>query len=309
MSQGGGIYCTQNESVFSNNIIHSNSASGGTAPSEMKVGGGMMIFAYTHRENAISIRNCFFYDNQADDYGGAIYMIQHSEASIESCTLTQNEASVGGGVYCGKSAELTVQNSIFWDNNWIEIYYGFLEPTVTYTNIEGGWPGVGNLNEDPLFADPLINDFHLQYTSPCRNAGNNAAPGLEETDFEGDPRIAENTVDLGADEFHTHLYALGHLVPGGYVEVKLTELPGTAPITMWASTDLLDPPATTQYGTWYLAFPLLFEIGLGMVPNNGMIVLHMSIPSDIPTPVQIFLQALSGDKLTNLCTIELESGM
>jgi hypothetical protein len=73
--------------------------------------------------------------------------------------------------------------------------------------------GDGNIDQSPEFVNSVEGDFHLQYTSPCRNAGDNAAPGHFTEDMEGDPRIAEGVVDMGADEFHRHLYYTGDAVP------------------------------------------------------------------------------------------------
>jgi hypothetical protein len=53
---------------------------------------------------------------------------------------------------------------------------------------------------DPLFVDPLIDDFHLSSSSPCIDIGKNDANGIPATDFEGDDRIVGDYVDLGADE-------------------------------------------------------------------------------------------------------------
>ena len=85
------------------------------------------------------------------------------------------------------------------------------------------------IDTDPLYADNANKDFHLTWNSPCRNTGDNSAV-TECHDIERDPRIAFGTVDMGADEFYTHLYWTGDATAGGNIEVKLVGLPGTSPV-------------------------------------------------------------------------------
>ena len=87
-------------------------------------------------------------------------------------------------------------------------------PLVTYSDIEGGYVGTGNINADPLFVDPTNGDFHLGQGSPCIDAGDNSAPNLPLTDIDGkdrkidDPAVVDTgngtppIVDMGADEFN-----------------------------------------------------------------------------------------------------------
>lgn len=59
--------------------------------------------------------------------------------------------------------------------------------------------GEGNISVDPQFV--ASNDFHLQATSPCINAGTNTAPSIPSTDKDGNPRIVGGVVDMGAYEY------------------------------------------------------------------------------------------------------------
>jgi hypothetical protein len=56
------------------------------------------------------------------------------------------------------------------------------------------------INDGPEFVGG--GDYHLQGTSPCIDIGNNSyVPGGVTTDLDGNPRIANTTVDQGAYEY------------------------------------------------------------------------------------------------------------
>jgi hypothetical protein len=163
------------------------------------------------------------------------------------------------------------------------------------------------MDADPLFADIDHLDLHIFHHSPCRNAGDDNAPGLPAEDFEGDPRIAHGAVDLGADEFATHLYYTGDATPGGSVKIKLAGLPGAAPVGLCIGTGILDPPLPSPWGPWHLAFPISGPLDLGTIPSpEGMLVYSGSLPTTPPGPYTLPMQAIVGDALTNCCVLEVE---
>ncbi len=60
-----------------------------------------------------------------------------------------------------------------------------------------------NITQDPLFVNGGEGDLHIQRRSPAIDAGDNSAPFLSTVskDIDGDNRIENGTVDIGADEF------------------------------------------------------------------------------------------------------------
>ncbi len=69
--------------------------------------------------------------------------------------------------------------------------------------MQGGWPGDGNIDADPLFLDPDDSDFHLSAGSPCIDAADNTAVPMDiTTDLDGNPRFVNDldTQDTGVSE-------------------------------------------------------------------------------------------------------------
>jgi hypothetical protein len=78
------------------------------------------------------------------------------------------------------------------------------EATITHCDIDqpGFEASNGNIRLDPLFGDPLQEDFRLLAGSPCIDAGTTDGIALPEVDFDGNLRIIGSSVDIGAYEYN-----------------------------------------------------------------------------------------------------------
>ena len=172
-SYGGGIYGYYVGAIVTNNVI-----SGNTAGNK---GGGMAVLEATHTSYPIwEIWNNTIADNSAVNGGGGI-SIQCSFPdghNITNNTITGNSAELGGGIALYLSAYPVITNTILWDNSAPEIYIstGGGNPTVNYSDIMGGWPGIGNIDLDPEFIYPDQSDYRLQWGSPCIDSGSPSGP-------------------------------------------------------------------------------------------------------------------------------------
>ncbi|RMF56310.1 MAG: T9SS C-terminal target domain-containing protein [Calditrichaeota bacterium] len=103
-------------------------------------------------------------------------------------TISNNEAtSDGGGIAVFNNVNLTLANTILWYNSPEEIYaLPYQLPntiTVTYSNIQGGLPGIpsngysrvnwleNNIDMEPNFVDMEASNYRLMISSPCIDAG------------------------------------------------------------------------------------------------------------------------------------------
>jgi len=93
--------------------------------------------------------------------------------NVINTSFTLNSADIyGHAIYNGYS--INVANSIFW-NNGIGGYqlYGPPNGSINYSIVQGGFPGTGNINSNPLFNNPATRDLHVMYNSPAIDAGDN----------------------------------------------------------------------------------------------------------------------------------------
>jgi hypothetical protein len=140
------------------------------------------------------LANCLLTQNSAPN-GGALY-VPGGTATLTNCTLTRNASPAGGATHI-VGGEATIDNCIVWGNE--EPVFAEVLPTVTYSDVPGGFPGPGNIDADPLFVDPdgpdgdpnswRDNDYRLSAGSPCIDAGDNGAVARDEFDLDddGDP--------------------------------------------------------------------------------------------------------------------------
>ncbi len=84
--------------------------------------------------------------------------------------------------------------------------------TVTYSNIQGGFTGTGNIDADPQFVDAANGNYRLLSNSPSVNTGdpNSTTTTVSATDLAGNPRVRQNRIDMGVYEFQgeTKIYTI-----------------------------------------------------------------------------------------------------
>jgi predicted outer membrane repeat protein len=200
LNNGGGIFNATNnpelEVNISDTIFKENVAD---------VGGGI----YNQQTDTIAntVINSLFEDNYSR-VGAGIYN-KNSSPSIINTTFVNNLSQYGSGIGSEGNSEDRPQiiNSVFWDN--LSVFaqspiFDYQSVTdASFSLIEDSADtdtGTNNLDADPLFVDPNNFDYRLSSDSPALNAGSNDAVIENDTDLSDNPRIAEETVDLGAYE-------------------------------------------------------------------------------------------------------------
>jgi len=211
-----------------------------------KCGGGM----FNYLIGSPKVTSCMFSGNFGKFGGGGMYNADHSHPTIANCTFTLNRATfvgIGRGIYNWDSrAKLT--NCIIWGNtassegNEIALTESSTID-VDYCDVQSGQIGIyddlsgntinwgsGNIDAEPEFVDPgywdpnntptdpnddfwVDGDYHLLPASPCIDTGDNSVVDANSTDLDGNPRIVNGIVDMGAYEALLSIKADVHIVP------------------------------------------------------------------------------------------------
>ena len=293
---GGGITCRAASPLIARNLIVSNRAPGG---------GGIACHS---RATPIIVNNIIRANTCALDGGGGVGCFGSSPVLTNNTIIGNVSDAKGGGIRCfGSRAAVT--NCIVRANSPDQIHGP--DAVGVYCNVEGGRQGEGNIDADPRFAESSAGDIHLLFGSPCLNRGLITAPHLPSKDFEGDPRVADGKVEIGADEFYIHLYFWGEPAPGAEIDLRVVGLPNIAPVVALAGTALNDPPLSTSYGELFIELPFNAHWDMGRTAGDGLLVYSLTVPLEVIPGKKYYFQALAGEqglpttRLTNLMTTEI----
>jgi len=292
--QGGGIYCDRGTAIISDCIISSNSSETGGGiylidtdypaitgcdimdnVATLDNGGGLYVWSSDY---SMTVSECLFAGNYAASGGAGIMILRVSQASIHDCTFILNLASEQGGGIWNYSEYTDYQNLVLRSNAPDQISIGAGDPQITWSNIEGGWPGEGNIDEEPMFVAPEYGDYRLLWGSPCIDSGN-----PDSLDLDGTVR------DMGARSFDQSKELIVYLSPetreiasGDSARVRYTvcnahpheknfgtaagvRLPGGAP---WPGNPLENPFYTSIAPSSNLAREFEYRIPLGWIPGT-----------------------------------------
>jgi len=154
------------------------------------------------------VTNCLFVENVSTGSGGggAIWLGNSTTATLRNLTVYGNSSSATAGAIYNTGGTSTIANSIVWGNtgpgttaqNGIRSAGG--STSTTYSCVQGGATGAGNVSADPQFEDVTTDDFRLKLSSPLIDAGANASvPAGTTEDLAGNPRFVDiaSTPDTG----------------------------------------------------------------------------------------------------------------
>jgi hypothetical protein len=248
----GGTDPAATYATIQNNTITANSA---------EHGGGLALCDGTIQNNTITgnwgnyggglnfcwgtIQNNTIAGNSAGAEGGGL---DWCVGTIQNNTIVGNSAQYSGGglAWCGATS---IQNCIVRGNTALDGPQLRYSSPPTYSCIEG-WTqhGEGNMALDPKFVDPdgpdndpgtlEDNDYRLSAGSPCIDAGKNENWMADAVDLDGNPRIVNGTVDMGAYEYGSSSpFRITQLLMTGGFQLTWASRPGDQYV-VWSCTDL-----------------------------------------------------------------------
>ncbi len=219
---GGGIYSgSYAELTIENCCLSGNAGTGGTGGygggSGARSGDGGNVYGgmYYNYLSSATIGNCSIVDNTA--YGGA------AGAAGRNSVPGSDGLGYGAGIY-GDPYTAVIKNCIIWGNDPDSMHgLGLL----SYTDIEGGYSGTGNINADPCFVIGPLGDYYLSQIaagqtsdSPCVDAGSDTAGnlGMDTLTTRTDHVIDTGIVDMGYHYLFSRTTCSADINGDGYVD-------------------------------------------------------------------------------------------
>ena len=184
-------------------------------------GGGVLVYG-----GSTNIQSSKIIANYAKGYGGGISLYAGSSAFIENTIISNNIGGTAGnytgggihtdncnfvlknsviwgndefGISIGGYPNVTIFNSVLFNNVPDQIIGGF-NLNITYSDIQGGSTGVGNINVNPNFVNPSANNFNLLDYSQCIGSGSNIGINQFDINMQIRPTPSGSNCDIGAYE-------------------------------------------------------------------------------------------------------------
>jgi len=184
-------------------------------------GGGILIFGGS--ANIISSK---ILNNTSKGYGGGISLLSGASAIFDNSIISNNNGGLngnytGGGIY-SDNCNITLKNCVLWGNtkNGISIngypnvsilnsiiynntpnqIVGGFNNNITFSDIQGGHAGLGNININPSFVNPISNDFNIRPYSQCIGLGSNIGINQFDINMQNRPTPLGSNCDIGAYE-------------------------------------------------------------------------------------------------------------
>jgi hypothetical protein len=166
----------------------------------------------------VNISDCLIRDMGAS--GIHIGSCEYNDINVTNCTIVSNS---NYGIYCSQLAgdQLTVLNTIVYDNYSGQIQWD--NNSVSYSCIQGGYTGTGNIDEDPLFEDPENGNYSLQWNeqhiSPCIDSGDPTIIDPDETPSDmGAYRAVYHDFHLTTAQLNRYRYRSFPVIDREYVQ-------------------------------------------------------------------------------------------
>jgi cysteine-rich repeat protein len=175
VGEGGGLYNENGNPKLANCEFRSNTGSGGGAISTIA---GTFV-----------MQNAVLAQNSAQAGGGGGVLAQAAVTLVNASFNANTTTGSGGALRIAGAGSATVRNSILWGDTPTEISG---TATVTFSDVQGGAAGAGNINVNPQYIAAPTN-LRIPAGSPCVNTGSNANLQPDFADLDGDNNVAENT--------------------------------------------------------------------------------------------------------------------
>jgi hypothetical protein len=154
---GDGLHCNHGSPTVTECTISAN------------FGSGVICFESSSPE----LTNCTI----ADNFGAGFASNWECSPVLDHCTIAGNvTAGWTAGVTSGYKCKVTLRSCIVWDNSLGSVGTAGGEISATYSCIEDGWPGDGNIADDPLFGGWARAEMHVDASSPGPGDGSAADP-------------------------------------------------------------------------------------------------------------------------------------